>query len=183
MKTNHAKKRRALLEKIEQFGDDPYLKESYEAKLTILTKQIEINEDQTQLHDIITATKDIMVKLNKQLIEGPASDGTSFLCSKEYSIADMQWGLTLVRLKLRNYDDLFWGEYPAIEAYCKRLASRPAFQKAVIPYQSKNKVFKLVIRRKLERHGKTIIAGVTLVALGYLGYALYGRGGGNMIEL
>ena len=120
MKSNHGKKYNMLKKKLNENRDDPYLKACYEGKLAILTKQIEILDSEKQLSDIVNATKIIMNHLNKQLIEGPAKDG-GWLCGENYTIADMQWGLTLVRLYNRGCNDLLWSDYPAIDAFASNL--------------------------------------------------------------
>lgn len=163
MKSCHNEKFNLLQKKIEEHGDDPYLKACYESKLAILTKQIEILHSEQQLSDIVDATKIIMKQLNKQLTEGPAKDG-GWLCGKTYSIADMQWGLTLVRLHIRDYDDLLWRDYPAIEVYCKKLMNRPAIQKAVVKYQGTSKLASLILRRKLAKNKQKIVLAMTATA-------------------
>ena len=165
LKSNHGKKYKALTAKLEEHSDDPYLKACYEGKLAILTKQIEILNDEKQLTDIVDATKIIMGKLNDQLTSGPAKDGTSWLCGKDYTIADMQWGLNLVRLHNRGYDDLMWGEYPAIKNYCERLMSRPSIQKAVISYQKGRRIGGLILRRKLANNGNGVVALAAVAAV------------------
>lgn len=164
MKSNHGKKYNVLKKKLQEHGDDPYLKACYEGKLAILTKQIEILDSEKQLSDIVDATKVIMKQLNKQLTEGPAKDG-GWLCGKNYTIADMQWGLTLVRLHIRGYSDLLWSEYPAIEAYCQQLMARPAIQTAVVQYQTTSKLGGLILRRKLAKNSRKIMLAMAAAAL------------------
>lgn len=164
MKSNHGKKYNMLTKKLNEHRDDPYLKACYESKMAILTKQIEILDSEKQLSDIVNATKIIMKQLNKQLEEGPAKDG-GWLCGENYTIADMQWGLTLVRLHIRGYHDLLWGDYPAIEAYCQKIMARPAIQKAVIQYQTASKIGGLVLRRKIAKNGREIVLLMAAAAL------------------
>ncbi len=168
MKSNHGKKYNRLHKKLNEHRDDPYLKACYESKLAILTKQMEILDSQKQLSDIVNATKIIMEQLNKQLIEGPAKDG-GWLCGDNYTIADMQWGLTLVRLYIRGYHDLLWGDYPAIEAYCQQLMARPAIQKAVVQYQTTSKIGGLVLRRKITKNGRKIVLLAAAALIGFKG--------------
>jgi len=169
-KNNHEKKYNALNAKLKEHENDPYLKACYEGKLKILTKQIEILNDEKQLCDIVDATKDIMRQLNDQLINGPSKDGTSWLCGKDYTIADMQWGLVFVRLSFRGYRELLWSQYPAIENYSQRLMARPAMQKAVISYHGGHKIGRLIISRKLAMAKKSqrvfIVAAIVAVVIG-----------------
>jgi glutathione S-transferase len=151
MKGNHEKKAKALKEHIEKFKDDAYLKSAYESKLTIMTKMMGVLDSDENLEEIVQLTQGIMRKLNTQLVEGPAKDGTSWLCGKDYSMADMQWALALYRLQLRGYTDFFWADYPAIQAYAERLIARPAFQKAVVAWQGTSNIFSLVVRRKISQ--------------------------------
>mmetsp|Transcript_1816 Transcript_1816/g.3284 ORF Transcript_1816/g.3284 Transcript_1816/m.3284 type:complete len:213 (+) Transcript_1816:529-1167(+) len=166
-RNNHAKKCKALKAKLKEHEDDPYLKACYEGKLKILTKQIEILKDEKQLCDITDATKDITRKLNEQLTNGPSKDGTSWLCGKDYTIADMQWGLVLIRLQFRGYRDLLWSQYPTIERYYQRLMARPAIQKAVVANHNGQKIGRLILWRKLSlaKNGKTFFLAAFVAAL------------------
>lgn len=173
MKSNHGKKYNMLTKKLNEHRNDPYLKACYESKLAILTKQIEILGSEEQLSEIVNATKIIMKQLNKQLIIEHTKDG-GWLCGENYTIADMQWGLTLVRLHIRGYHDLLWGDYPAIEVYCKKLMARPAIQKAVVQYQTTSKIGGLVLRRKIAKNGRKIVllmAAAALIGIGLKRYA------------
>jgi glutathione S-transferase len=156
MKGNHARKFRSLQQHIKQYGDDPYLKAAYETKLKILTKMMNILDSDTNVIQVVQDTKELLKKLNKQLTEGPAADGNSFLCGENYSKADMQWALVMFRLEMRNIEYL-WEDYPAVEAYAQRLIARPQFQKGVVEYQSFSKAVLPVLIRKLKNNQTRIL--------------------------
>jgi tetrachloro-p-hydroquinone reductive dehalogenase len=166
MKGNHARKFRSLQQHIKQYdGDDPYLKAAYDAKLKILTKMMNVLDSDTNvIIQVVQDTKEILKKLNKQLTEGPATDGKSFLCGENYSKADMQWALVLFRLQKRNIGYL-WEDYPAVEAYAQRLIARPQFQKGVVEYQSFSKVVLPVLIGKLKNNQTRIILVMSVVVI------------------
>ncbi len=159
MKSQYWKEYDLLQKKRNEHRDDLYLKACYESKLAILKKK-----DEEQWSIIVNATKIAMKQLNKQLIDGPAKEG-GWLCGEKYSIADMQWGLTLVRLHIRGYHDLLWGDSPAIEAYCQKLMARPAIQKAVVQYQTNSFIGELVLRLKIAKNFWIIVLLLAAAAL------------------
>lgn len=171
MKSNHGRKRKALLAKLRQHENDPFLRACYEGKLNILSRQIEVLEDEANLIEIVQATKQAIGRLNDQLTTGPVAwsekhASHNWLCGKQYTIADMQWALTLVRLHFRGYGDMLWRkDYPAVEAYRLRLMTRPAVQRAVVAYHNQpGSIGRLVLSRKLAKNRTAVVSVVLLSA-------------------
>jgi glutathione S-transferase len=69
----------------------------------------------------------IIAELGTQL----SSHDGDWVCGRDFSMADLFWGVSLVRMKYLGLEKL-WGEYPRINGYLERLSQRPSLQREAI---------------------------------------------------
>jgi glutathione S-transferase len=69
----------------------------------------------------------IIADLNGQL----TSHIGDWVCGGDFSMADLLWGVSLIRMKYLGLEGL-WGDYPRVNAYLERLCQRPSLRSEVI---------------------------------------------------
>ena len=90
-----------------------------------------------------------------------------WLCGEDYSIADAVWTVTMARLEMLGYAELWQdGEHPFVDSFYDRVQNRPSWKKAeivnkVAPAMALNMVFGLV------PYGKQIAIGALCLGAGY----------------
>jgi glutathione S-transferase len=134
---------------IETYKNDPMLKAAYEKKRAVIeaTKQAMVMPG--QMSAIVNATRVEIEDLAHQLASGQFADG-GWLASDAFSLADVQWGAVLYRLKWVGLQPLLWDEDSIISAYAEKLFARASFQTGVVQWSRVGrKVVLPTIRYKL----------------------------------
>ena len=91
------------------------------------------------------ATPDLMRSAGQEILaiiadlEERLADGRTWVCGDDFTMADIQWAVSLFRLKWLGMEFTWAGEHtlnktrrPAVDAYAGRLFARPSFGEAVI---------------------------------------------------
>jgi glutathione S-transferase len=147
----HQKKVELLLGLIETFKHDPTLKAAYEKKRAVIEATKGAMVTPGQIPAIIEATRAELVELQTQLQTGPFNNG-GWLASDAFSLADIQWGAVLYRLRWIGLQPLMWEESSIISTYAEKLFARDSFQKGVIQWSKVGrKVVLPAIRYKLRQ--------------------------------
>jgi glutathione S-transferase len=133
---SHEKKVEMLTTLAEKHASDPYLKAAYEGKLNIVQSTIGALHSRDQLLEIMAETKHVVERLNRQLEAGPFTQG-GWLCSKTFSLADIEWGVVLYRFQWIGLGDYLWSGKPHVAGYTRQLFSHPSFQSGVIDWTHK----------------------------------------------
>lgn len=131
---NHAAKLPILQKLIEEHKDDPFLKDAYERKLKILEfteGALDSPRDMQALMHTIYASMD---EVEAQLARGPFRSG-GWLCSQQYSQADLEWSVMLRRFHFLTLDKKLLSHRPHAASYQKRLFSRPAFKRGIAHWE------------------------------------------------
>ena len=145
----HQKKVELLSGLIETYKNDPTLRAAYEKKRAVIEATQGAMVTAGQISAIITATKAELVELQTQLQTGPFNKG-GWLASDTFSLADIQWGAVLYRLRWLGLQPLLWEEDSIISAYAEKLFARDSFQKGVVQWSKVGrKVVLPAIRYKL----------------------------------
>ena len=130
-KGTHAEKLARLDAKLREHGDDPRLRAAYVAKRRLVEETSESMRDPAATAAIVEATAERIAEVADQLEAGPfTADG--WLCGDAFSLADLEWGIVLYRLRWLGLAGRLWGSRPVIERYAARLFARPAFKSAVL---------------------------------------------------
>lgn len=114
-----------------RFGDDALLSEAYQAKLSKEKAAADHLFDDRAMALATSTMSDAFSDLNDRLL----AQTTDFLFSDQPTMADLFWGLELIRA-----DDLglssFWrdGVLPRVSEYYERLCGLPAIRQAVIEW-------------------------------------------------
>jgi len=69
----------------------------------------------------------IIAELNTRL----TSHVGDWVCGRDFSMADLFWGVSLIRMKYLGLEKL-WGDYPRVHEYLERLSQRPSLQSEAI---------------------------------------------------
>ena len=134
---------------IETHIKDPMLKAAYEKKRAVIEATKEAMVMPGQMSAIVNATRVEIEDLAHQLASGQFADG-GWLASDAFSLADVQWGAVLYRLKWVGLQPLLWDEDSIISAYAERLFARASFQTGVVQWSRVGrKVILPTIRYKL----------------------------------
>ena len=134
---------------IETYKKDPTLKAAYEKKRAVIETTKEAMVAPGQMSAIVDATSVELEDLAHQLASGPFANG-GWLASDAFSLADVQWGAVLYRLRWVGLQPLLWEEGSIISAYAEKLFARPSFQTGVVQWSRVGrKVILPTIRYKL----------------------------------
>jgi glutathione S-transferase len=134
---------------IETYKKDPMLKAAYEKKRAVIEATKEAMVMPGQMSAIVNATRVEIEDLAHQLASGQFADG-GWLASDAFSLADVQWGAVLYRLKWVGFQPLLWDEDSIISAYAEKLFARASFQTGVVQWSRVGrKVVLPTIRYKL----------------------------------
>ena len=145
----HQSKLDLLSTLIDEHKDEEILRLAYEKKRAVIEATQEAIVSPGQLVAIIESTKLELDELEGHLTTGPFSDG-GWLASNSFSLADIQWGPVLYRLRWLGLQPLLWEEDSRLTAYAERLFARKSFQRGVLEWSNigRNVVLPL-LRHKL----------------------------------
>jgi glutathione S-transferase len=132
-KGTHAGKLARLDAKLREHGDDPLLRAAYAAKRCLVEETSSAMNDPAETAAIVEATAATIAEVAEQLEAGPFASG-GWLCDDAFSLADLEWGIVLYRLRWLGLAARLWGSRPVIERYAARLFARPAFKSAVVDW-------------------------------------------------
>ena len=145
----HQSKLDLLSTLIDQYQDEEALRLAYEKKRAVIEATQEAIVSPGQLTAIIESTKVELDELEGHLATGPFRDG-GWLASNSFSLADIQWGPVLYRLRWLGLQPRLWEEDSRLTAYAERLFARKSFQRGVLAWSNigRNVVLPL-LRNKL----------------------------------
>jgi glutathione S-transferase len=145
----HQDKVDLLSKLVETHRDDPALRSAYEKKRAVIQATREAMVTPGQMPAIIDATREALESLRRQLESGPFRDG-GWLASEAFSLADVQWGAVLYRLRWLGLQPQLWGASPSISAYAEKLFAKTSFQTGVVQWSRVGRTVVLpTIRYKL----------------------------------
>lgn len=119
---------------IEKYGDDAFLKEAYEKKLTILEFTENTLHSPEQMHEIMETIYRSMDRLETQLAEGPFSNG-GWLCGRRFTQADLEWSAMLRRFQMLRLEPKLMATRLHCAKYEAKLFARPAFIRGMIDWE------------------------------------------------
>ena len=139
---------------IDEHKDEEILRLAYEKKRAVIEATQEAIVTPGQLAAIIESTKIELDELEAHLTAGPFSDG-GWLASNSFSLADIQWGPVLYRLRWLGLQPLLWEQDSRLTVYADRLFAREAFKRGVIAWSrvGRNVIFPMVLLRLLRAFG------------------------------
>lgn len=129
----HQDKIELLSRLIEKYQHDETLKHAYEKKRAVIEATHEAIVTPSQLAAIVESTKAELSDLEQQLGEGPFDSG-GWLASDALSLADIQWGVVLYRLRWLGLEPLLWKGESRITSYADRVIARESFQRGIIQW-------------------------------------------------
>jgi tetrachloro-p-hydroquinone reductive dehalogenase len=150
----HEDKIELLSRLIEKYQHDETLKLAYEKKRAVTEATRGAIVTPSQLAAIVESTKAELCDLEQQLNEGPFGSG-GWLASDALSLADIQWGVVLYRLRWLGLEPLLWKGESRITPYADSLIARESFQRGVIKW---SEVGRNVILPMLQHRLSTLFA-------------------------
>ena len=129
----HQDKVQLLSQLIEEYKDDDTLRPAYEKKRAVIEATRAAIVTPSQMEAIVETTRAAMGQLEAQLQQGPFGSG-GWLASDAFSLADIQWGVVLYRLRWLGLQSVLWQSESSITAYSDRLFARPSFQRGVVKW-------------------------------------------------
>ena len=150
----HQSKLDLLSTLIDEHKDEEILRLAYEKKRAVIEATQEAIVSPGQLAAIIESTKLELDELEAHLRTGPFSD-RGWLASNSFSLADIQWGPVLYRLRWLGLQPMLWKQDSRLTVYAERLFARKAFQSGVIAWSQvgRNVIFPMVRLRLLRALG------------------------------
>ena len=127
----HQDKVQLLSKLIEEYKDDDTLRPAYEKKRAVIEATRAAIVTPSQMDAIVESTRAAMGKLEAQLEQGPFVSG-GWLASEAFSLADIQWGVVLYRLRWLGLQPVLWQSGSRIAVYSDRLFARASFQTGVV---------------------------------------------------
>ena len=127
----HQDKVQLLSKLIEEYKDDDTLRPAYEKKRAVIEATRAAIVTPSQMDAIVASTGAAMGQLEAQLEQGPFVSG-GWLASEDFSLADIQWGVVLYRLRWLGLQPVFWQSESRIAVYSDRLFARASFQTGVV---------------------------------------------------
>lgn len=118
---------------IDNIGEDPELESAYRAKIAKEAAASGFVNDETAMRRAIALTKEIVVALEASL----QKTGGPWIFGDRFTMADLMWGISLIRLQLLGYDSLWTGaqERPDVRAYVNRVRELPSLKSSVIDWR------------------------------------------------
>ncbi len=129
----HQSKLELLSSLIDEHKEEEILRLAYEKKRAVIEATQEAIVSTGHLAAIIESTKLVLDELEGHLTTGPFSDG-GWLASNSFSLADIQWGPVLYRLRWLGLQPLLWERNSRLTLYAETLFAREAFQRGVIAW-------------------------------------------------
>ena len=124
----------ALLSRlIVKYQHDETLKLAYEKKRAVIEATQKAIVTSSQLAAIVESTKAELRDLERQLSEGPFDSG-GWLATDALSLADIQWGVVLYRLRWLGLEPLLWEGESRITSYADTVIARESFQSGVVQW-------------------------------------------------
>ncbi len=130
-KGSHQHKLDLLAEKVREHGEDPLLRAAYSKKMELVEETIAAMGTAAGIDGVLRHTEEVLEHLAAQLGDGPFAEG-GWLCDDAFTLADLEWGIVLFRLRWVGLAPLLWGRRPVIARYAERLFARPGFKFAVV---------------------------------------------------
>ena len=130
-KGSHQHKLDLLAARIQEHGDEPALLRAYSKKRELVAETIAAMGSEAGIDAVLQDTEEAIAVLAAQLRDGPFTGG-GWLCGDAFSLADLEWGVVLFRLRWIGLGPRLWGSRPAIAGYAERLFARPAFRTGVL---------------------------------------------------
>ncbi|MEM9105354.1 MAG: glutathione S-transferase domain-containing protein, partial [Pseudomonadota bacterium] len=118
---------------LENIGDDPELQSAYKAKIAKEAAASDFVSNESAMLEAIALTGDIIAGLETSL----KKTGGPWIFGERFTMADLMWGISLIRLQLLGYDSLWTGtqERPLVRAYASRVGELPSLKTSVIDWR------------------------------------------------
>ncbi|MDG1166041.1 MAG: glutathione S-transferase [Porticoccaceae bacterium] len=146
---DHESKANLLRKLVKRYQNEKLLKDAYESKLRIVEATrgiIQTPAHMNALNDTIDAA---LIELETQLFAGPFNEN-GWLASKNFSLADIVWGVVLYRLQKLGLEPLLWSKRTIITQYCEKLFTRESFKSGILDWDNLPKhVILPMIKHKL----------------------------------
>lgn len=151
---SHQDKVGLLSRLIETYQKDPTLREAYKKKQVVIEATKEAMVAPGQMPAIVDSTRAELGNLARQLEVGQFNNG-GWLASDTFSLADVQWGVVLYRLRWLGLQPLLWEDDGVIAIYAKRLFAKASFQTGVVRWSrvGRNVVLPTIRYKFLEAMG------------------------------
>jgi 2,5-dichlorohydroquinone reductive dechlorinase len=127
MRTVYDEKLSTLRALVARHSDDPEVVEAYQAKIAKESGGRAVQHDPVFQTAIRKSTHDRLVQLNVDLQQSK----TDWLCSDRLTLADIFWGVSLVRLRYLGLGVL-WEDLPLIDAYYRMVTSLQSVREEVV---------------------------------------------------
>ncbi len=129
----HGRKIAALTAQLEAVGDDPALRAAYLAKITKEQTASAFVIDTGAMRAAIAKARDIIAGLEARL----AASGGPWCLGARCTLADLVWGVSLMRLKVLGYHRLWRdGGHARVADYAERLTQVPSLRSAVLDWNA-----------------------------------------------
>ncbi len=132
-KGSHRRKLELLALRVREHGDDPLLRAAYSTKMELVAQTIAAMDTAAGIDAVLRHTEEVLEHLAAQLGDGPFAEG-GWLCDDAFSLADLEWGVVLFRLRWVGLGPRLWGRHPVIARYAERLFARPGFGSGVLAW-------------------------------------------------
>jgi len=151
---HHDQQAATLASLLKEHQGDAYLKAAYERKLAISHGTRATTYSPKAMAEILAATDQAIEQLEQELAQGSFSNG-GWLCSASFSLADIEWGVVLSRLRMIGLAERLWGGRTQVSRYTERLFLRPSFKTAVTAWANP---LKYIVGPSLVKRTKKLLA-------------------------
>lgn len=127
----HARKISAIEKQLALVDTESELLEAYQSKILKETAAADFVHDAAAMRHAIGLAKDLIGDLGQTLL---ANGNGPWLFGERFTLADLFWGISLLRLEILGYAKLWCGhkELSHIEQYFNRLIDRESLQTSVL---------------------------------------------------
>lgn len=129
----HQRKIAALQNHLQDVSDQPPLQAAYKAKIAKETAAAKFVVDATAMREAIRLTHEMIAQLEDTL----ARSGGPWLFGERFTLADIVWGVSLIRLNVLGYG--VWLENPSlsgVQHYAERLRTRQSLRHAILEWDT-----------------------------------------------
>ncbi|QRM45833.1 glutathione S-transferase C-terminal domain-containing protein [Rhizobium sp. BG4] len=127
MRTVYDEKLEALGALVVRHSDDPEIAQAYRAKISKESGGKALQYDPAFQTAIRKSARDRLVQLNVDLQQSK----TDWLCSDSLTLADIFWGVSLVRLRYLGLG-ILWEDLPLVDAYYRMVTSLQSVREEVV---------------------------------------------------
>lgn len=133
----HQVKFDAIAKHMTDVADEPDLIAAYTAKLAKEKAAEKFVLNGTDMRNAVTLTESLVADLEETL----AASSGPWLFGDRFTLADLVWGISLIRLEYLGNDRFWNGQVgrPNVKAYYERLAQRPSLITAVLDWPGSRK--------------------------------------------